>query len=169
VISSFDVPGVCFSHQGWTSKNHEFLLINDEVIDTGSTGWCPNETPPPSGNAGLAVVDITDLDNPVFTQRFELDVFGNAHNFMRVGRHLYWAAYSAGARVLELKRTKSRKHGTVSLELTEVAHMDTEPRDLPYYFGLWGIYAFEKSGTIIGSDMVNGLVVMKMKKDKHQK
>jgi choice-of-anchor B domain-containing protein len=162
VISSFDVPGVCFSHQGWTSKNHEFLLINDEVIDTGSTGWCPNEAPGFS-NAGLAVVDITDLDNPVFSQRFELDVFGNAHNFMRVKNRLYWAAYSAGARVLELKRTKSRVRRTVSLELTEVAHMDTEPRDAPYYFGLWGIYAFEKSGTIIGSDVVNGLVVMKMK------
>jgi choice-of-anchor B domain-containing protein len=158
VLSSFNVPGVCFSHQGWTTKNHEFLLINDEITDSGWNGWCPNVAG--FANAGLFVVDVTDLDNPVFAKRFELGVFGNAHNFMRVNRHLYWAAYSAGARVLELKRTK--KGGMLDLELTEVAHMDTEPRDYPHYFGLWGLFAFERSDTILGSDMVNGLVIMRM-------
>jgi len=159
VISSFNVPGVCFSHQGWTTKNNEFLLINDEIIDTGDTGWCP-ELAPGFVNAGLAVVDITDLDNPFFSKRFELDLVGNAHNFMVVKKHLYWAAYSGGTRVLKLKRTK--KGGVLDLQLTEVAHMDTEPRDAPYYLGQWGVFAFEKSRTIIASDVVNGLVVMKV-------
>lgn len=158
VISSFNVPGVCYSHQGWTTKNNEFLLINDEVIDSGSNNLCPNLTP--NDHPGLVIVNITDLDAPYFSKRVELDYVGNAHNFMVVNRHLYWAGYSGGARVLELKRTK--KGNTLGLDVVEVAHMDTEPRDAPNYFGLWGLYKFEKSGTLIGSDVVNGLVVMKV-------
>ena len=153
------MDGVCYSHQGWTTKNNEFLLINDEVVDTGLDSYSCSQIAG-NDNAGLAVVDITDLDDPQFSKRFELDLFGNAHNFMVVKKHLYWAAYSGGTRVLELKRTN--KGGVLDLQLTEVAYMDTEPRDYPWYLGQWGTFAFEKSGTIIASDVVNGLIVMKV-------
>ena len=57
VIASFTVPGLCFSHAGWTSSNrHEFLLINDEIDElrdmepdgTGffRTGFCESDEPP---------------------------------------------------------------------------------------------------------------------------
>ncbi len=56
------------------------------------------------------------------------------------------------------------------LTLTEIAHMDTEPR-IPnenlnwgynIWIGPWGVYPFFDSGTIAASDGLNGLVLMRL-------
>lgn len=45
-----------------------------------------------------------------------------------------------------------------------IAHYDTHPENLIYngYFGCWGNYPWLPSGTIIASDMQNGLFLLKM-------
>ncbi len=168
VISSFTVPGICFSHQGWTSSNrHEFLLINDELDELRDgeeadgffrNNFCGTDAPPGTvSNAGIYVVDIRDLDNPVFQERFEVDAPGEIdHNFVRKGNKLYWAVYNAGTRVIKLSR-KGRY-----LRLQEIGRLDTEPRPAPEFFGQWGIFPFPHSKTIVASDINNGLMIMKL-------
>ncbi len=168
VISSLTVPGICFSHQGWTSSNrHEFLLINDELDELRDAeeedgffrnNFCGTDTPPGTvSNAGIYVMDIRDLDNPVFQERFEVDAPGEIdHNFVRKGNKLYWAVYNAGTRVIKLSR-KGR-----NLKLQEIGRLDTEPRPAPDFFGQWGIFPFPHSKTIVASDINNGLMIMKL-------
>ena len=168
VISSFLVPGLCFSHQGWTSSNrHEFLLINDELDELRDaeaadgffrTEYCATELPPETvSNPGLYVVDIRDLDNPVLQERFEIDAPGvNDHNIFREGNRIYWAVYNAGTSVLKVSKRRGE------LELVELGRLDSEPRDVPDFNGQWGIYSFPDSKTIVASDIVNGLMVMKL-------
>lgn len=171
VIASFTVPGICFSHQGWTSSNrHEFLLINDELDELRDaeppggffrTFFCGSDAPPnPNVNPSLYVMNIRDLDNPVFQERFEVVSPGdNDHNFIREGNKLYWAVYNAGTRVLKMKKKKGM------LKLEEIARLDSEPRMAPVFNGQWGIFPFSESETIVASDIVNGLMVMRLRDD----
>ncbi|MDJ0950820.1 MAG: hypothetical protein QNJ94_18060 [Alphaproteobacteria bacterium] len=168
-------PGLCFSHQGWTSSSkHEFLLINDEVDEprdaepndgTGffRTLWCNSDEPQNlAPNPSLYVVNIRDLDNPVFQERFFLDAPGdNDHNFVRKGNKLYWAVYNAGTRVLKMKK----KNG--ALDLKEIARLDSEPRTItpPFFNGQWGIFPFPDRNLIVASDIVNGLIIMSLGDD----
>jgi choice-of-anchor B domain-containing protein len=168
VISSFTVPGICFSHQGWTSSNrHDFLLINDELDELRDAedengffrnNFCATDNPPgTTSNPGIYVVDVRDLDNPIFQERFSVESPGdNDHNFIREGNKLYWAVYNTGTRVLQISRQGR------DLKLQEIARLDSEPRDAPAFNGQWGIFPFPHSRTIIASDIVNGLMVMRL-------
>ena len=173
VIASWTVPGICFSHAGWTSSNrHEFLLINDEIDElrdaepndgTGffRTNFCASDEPAnPDVNPGVYVVNVRDLDNPFLQERFEVDSPGdNDHNFVRDGNKLYWAVYAAGTRVLKMKRKKGE------LQLEEIGRLDSEPRaPVPAFRGQWGIFPFKEGNTIVATDRNNGLMVMRLKK-----
>ncbi len=173
VIASWTVPGICFSHAGWTSSNrHEFLLINDEIDElrdaepndgTGffRTNFCGSDEPQNLDvNPGVYVVNVRDLDNPFLQERFEVDSPGdNDHNFVRDGNKLYWAVYAAGTRVLKMKRKKGE------LQLREIGRLDSEPRaPVPAFRGQWGIFPFKQGNTIVASDRINGLMVMRLKK-----
>ena len=155
------MPGICFSHQGWTESNrHEYLLINDELDELrdilgGLGGLCDAVGPQVLQNSGIYIMDIRDLDNPVFQERFAIDAPGEIdHNFVRHADRLYWAVYNAGSRVIEIRKRPGK------LELREIGRLDSEPRNVPIFFGQWGIFPLPESETIIASDINNGLMVM---------
>ncbi len=172
-IASFRIPGLVFSHNGATTENQQFLFIGDEIDELVRAGWAfsfvfaqPVAEPTNKPRTGTYIVDVTDLDNPVFLQRFENDTVGLDHNFVVEGDKLIIASYTSGTRVMEI-----RHDGT----LEEVATMDTEPRLQENilnvkqeekfgsaFLGQWGIFAFSGSDTIIASDINNGLIVMKL-------
>ncbi len=165
VIASFVPPGLCFSHAGWTASNrHEFLLINDELDELRDAGdpvirtlFCDSDADPVTPNPSLYVIDIRDLDNPVFQERVFVDSPGdNDHNFVRRGNKLFWAVYSAGTRVLKMKKKDGR------LQLEEIGSLDSEPRQPGFFNGQWGIFPFPSSDTVVASDIVNGLMVMRL-------
>ncbi len=170
VVASFTAPGICFSHQGWTSDSrHQFLLINDEVDELRDlepaggffrSQFCDTEIPGGTvSNPGMYVMNIRDLDAPVFQERFEIDSPGdNDHNVHRRGNKMFWAAYSAGTRVIKMQ---IKGGPNAPLQLSEFAVLDSEPRPGAGFFnGQWGIYAFPDSDTVVASDIRNGLIVM---------
>ncbi len=168
VIASFTVPGICFSHAGWTASNrHEFLLVNDEIDELRDaeaeggffrTNFCSTDAPGGTiTNPGVYVLNIQDLDNPFLQERFAVESPGdNDHNFVRRGNKLYWAVYNAGTRVIKMQHKKD------GLQLEEIARLDSEPRTPPPFNGQWGIFPFESSETVVASDIVNGLMVMRL-------
>ncbi len=173
IISSFTPPGLCFSHQGWTnSDRHEFLMINDEIDEPRDaepeggffrTAFCESDEPQdPAPNPRLYVMDIRDLDNPVYQETFFVDSPGdNDHNFVRAGNKLYWAIYNGGTRVIEMKKRRGK------LLLEDIAGLDSEPRDItpPFFNGQWGVFPLQGGKTIVASDIVNGLIVMSLNDD----
>lgn len=175
-LASFRVPGLVFSHNGDTTQEQDFLFIGDEVDELVQAGWAftflfaqPVDDPTIKPQTGTFIVDISDLDNPVFVERFTDGTVGIDHNFVVEGDKLYIASYTSGTRVLGI----GRDNGDVVL--SPVAVMDTEPRLQENilnikqeenfgsaFLGQWGIYTFPGSDTIIASDINNGLIVMRL-------
>lgn len=176
-LASFRLPGLVFSHNGWTTGEQDFLFIGDEIDELVLAGWAisfffaqPVENPTNMPLTGTYIVDIRDLDNPVFVERFTDGTVGLDHNFVVKGDKLYIASYTSGTRVLQIERDSNANVG-----LAPLAVMDTEPRLQENilniqqeenfgtsFLGQWGIYAFPNSDTIIATDINNGLVVMRL-------
>lgn len=176
VLASFRVPGMVFSHQGWTTEEQDFLFINDELDELVAAGWLPGlfaqpvDEPTTTPETVTYIVDIRELDNPVVVEPFEHDTVSIDHNFIVKGDKIYQANYTSGTRVLQIERDAA---GMISLR--PIAHMDTEPRlpseilnlnqELKFgtaFLGQWGIFPLFDSGTIIASDRNNGLIVMRL-------
>lgn len=130
----------------------------------------PVADPTNKPQTGTYIVDISDLDNPVFFDRYEDGTVGLDHNFVVEDDKLIIASYTSGTRVLEIGRD-----GNNEVTLTPIAVMDTEPRlqenilnikqeekFSSAFLGQWGIYSFPNSDTIIASDINNGLVVIEL-------
>lgn len=177
VLASFQVPGLVFSHNGRTTAEQDFLFIGDEIEELVLAGWSasfvfaqPVDEPTNMPQTGTFIVDINDLDNPLFVERFTDGTVGLDHNFVVRGDKLYVASYTSGTRVFRITRDADNVAG-----LAPIAVMDTEPR-LPgeilninqeerfgnAFLGQWGIYAFPDSDTVIATDLNNGLVMMRL-------
>lgn len=129
-----------FSHQGYLSPDRRFLYVDDELdeIDFG-------------GTTQTRILDVSDLSNP-----FQVNTFSNGnasidHNLYTVGDVIYAANYRSGLRVFD---------ATDPVNLVEIGFFDTYLGDDDAHFnGLWSNYPYFASGTIIGSDLENGLFV----------
>jgi choice-of-anchor B domain-containing protein len=129
-----------YSHQGWLSKNRRYLYFDDEVDESAT------------GNPTLTrVIDVQDLSNPIQVASFSNTTAARDHNLYTVGPRLFQANYRSGLRVLD---------ATLPLALAEIGYFDTyPPDDNANYNGLWSVYPFFPSQTIIGSDIEKGLFV----------
>jgi choice-of-anchor B domain-containing protein len=176
-IASFRVPGLVFSHNGWTTEQQDYLFIGDELDELVQAGWDfsvffaqPVAEPTNKPQTGTYIIDIRDLDNPVFAERYADGTVGLDQNFVVKGDKLYLASATSGTRVLHIARD-----GSGNVGLAPFARMDTEPRlqnntlnieqehrFATSFLGQWGIYAFPSSDTIIASDRNNGLIVMRL-------
>lgn len=177
-LANFRVPGLVFSHNGWTTEEQDFLFVSDEIDELVLAGWGgaiffaqPVEEPTNKPQTGTYVIDIRDLDNPQYFQRYEDGTVGLDHNLIVEGDKLYIASYTSGTRVIDI----GRDIGSGDIILEPFAKLDTEPRlgrntlnialeekFSTAFLGQWGIYAFPGSDTVIASDITNGLIIMKL-------
>jgi len=135
-----------FSHQGWLSEDRRFIYFNDEV-DEAATGF----------NTSTRIIDVQDLSNPVQAGIFMNSTLARDHNLYTVGSRVYQANYRSGFRILD---------ASSPLSLFEIGHFDTyPPDDLAQYNGLWSLYPYFESGTVIGSDIEKGLFVWTIDQD----
>ncbi len=142
-ISSTMYAQTGYTHQGWLTEDHQFFLLGDELDER---------------NFGVAtrthVFDVSDLDAPVYVFAYEAATNAIDHNLYVVGNRVYQANYTTGLRVLEIGNLANS-------ELMEVASFDTYPAsDATAFSGAWSVYPFLPSGTIIVSDVSNGLFIL---------
>lgn len=159
---SLNPQGMFFSHNGAPTSDLRHLFIGDEIDELLEALFTGTKKP----QIGTYIVDITDLDNPVFDERYTDGTVGIDHNFVVKDDKLYVASYNSGTRVFDIV-----EEGGGSITLEPAAYMDTEPR-LPNkifnlnqefrfvsnFLGQWGIDVFD-DGTIIASDLNNGVIV----------
>lgn len=161
-ISVTPYAGASFTHQGWLTEDHRFMLMGDEEDEL--FGVSDPNNPDLPATARTYIWDIRDLDNPRISGTFDSPAASIDHNLFVKGNKVYQAHYTAGIRVLEINDDGN------GVSLSEVAHMDTEPRlpnnnmnhNLNIFVGPWGVYPFFDSGTIIASDGLNGLIITKL-------
>jgi choice-of-anchor B domain-containing protein len=129
-----------FSHQGWLSSDRRYVYINDEVDESAT------------GNPTLTrILDVQDLANPVQVATFSNTTAARDHNLYTRGSRIFQANYRSGFRLLD---------ATSPLALEEIGYFDTyPPDDDAHYNGLWSVYPYFPSGTVIGSDIEKGLFV----------
>jgi len=128
-----------------STHNCAFPVTRDYIYTT-------NEVSSPAGK--LNVWDIRDLNNITFVRDWQPTGITTAivHNIETYGNFAVIAHYTAGIRILNISNPSNP---------VEVAWYDTYPNNNNTNFsGCWGVYKFS-SGKIIGSDISNGLFVIK--------
>ena len=144
-ISAVSYAQLGFVHQGWLTEDHRFLLIGDEGDE--SNFGVPTRT---------HVFDVSDLDAPAYVFAYEAPTTSIDHNLYVLGNRVFEANYTSGLRVLEFGDLANR-------ELMEIAFFDTFPASNATEFaGAWSVYPYLPSGTIIVSDISNGLFILSM-------
>ncbi len=160
-LSATTYPGASFTHQGWLTEDHQYLLLGDEGDELA--GISDPQNPDLPDTARTYIFDVRDLDHPVLIGTFDSPAASIDHNLFVKGDEVYQAHYTAGVRVLDAGDVASGV-------LTEIAHMDTEPRipnnhmnhNINIFVGPWGVFPYFDSGSIIASDGLNGLIIMRL-------
>jgi choice-of-anchor B domain-containing protein len=136
-------PDLGFVHQGWLTEDHRFFLVDDEFDELNLS--VPTRT---------HVFDVTDLDAPAYVFAYEAATASIDHNLYVLGDRVFQANYTTGLRVLQFGNLANR-------ELMEIAFFDTFPdSDAAIFDGAWSVYPYLPSGTIIVSDVSNGLFIL---------
>jgi len=143
-ISTTGYPQSSIPHQGWLTEDHRFFLLGDE--DDEPRFGVPTRT---------HVFDVSDLDAPVYVFAYEAATSALDHDLYVLGNRVFQANYQAGLRVLEFGDLANG-------ELMEIAFFDTDLRGpcCAGFSGAWGVYPYLPSGTIIVSDLNNGLFIL---------
>ncbi|MDH3466990.1 MAG: choice-of-anchor B family protein [Gammaproteobacteria bacterium] len=157
-------PGASFTHQGWLTEDHRYLVVGDEEDEL--FGISDPRNPDLPDTARTHFVELLDLDNWRYMGFFDSPAASIDHNLFVKGDLVYQAHYTAGVRVLDISDLE------IDVNMVrEIAHMDTEPRlpnknmnhNINIFIGPWGVFPFFESGTIAASDGINGLILMKLK------
>ncbi len=144
LISTTAYANRVYTHQGWTTEDQEYFLMNDE-IDEGSNGH----------NTRTHIWDIRDLDAPAYMGYFESVNASTDHNLYVKGNRAYLSNYSSGLRIYDLSNISSAS-------LSEVAYFDVYPSDNNVgYIGTWSNYPYFESGVIAVTNRSEGLFLVK--------
>ena len=142
-ISEVSYTNNSYTHQGWFTEDHRFLIVGDES-DEINFGF----------NTKTIVLDLNDLDNPVHSFDYSGATPATDHNGYVVGNKYFLANNAAGMRVLDLSEIENGS-------LSEIGFLDTRPvNDFAGYEGIWSLYPYFESGNILLSDR-EGLFVVK--------
>lgn len=142
-LSRTSYDGVGYTHQGWLSEDHLFLLLGDE-LDEENFGH-PTLT---------RIWDVADLDRPVLIGTHTANTAAIDHNMYVRGRVLYQANYRAGLRLFSLDRIAEGR-------LVPIGVFDIYPADDASEFnGAWSVYPFFPSGVVAVSGIEQGLFLL---------
>ena len=140
-LSYTTYPNARFCHQGWLDSENKYFYINDELDEGASVA-----------TTTTIILDVTNLSAPTFVGTFTNGNTAIGHNLFVRDQTLYEANYRSGFRVYDLSVNR--------LNPPEKAFFDTYPgSDTAQFNGLWNIWPFFPSGTVIGSDIERGLFV----------
>lgn len=142
-LSKAGYENVSYTHQGWMTDDHRYLLLNDEADEQDE-----------NVKTSTYLFDLTDLDNPVYLNTH----FGQSnsidHNLYVKGNYAYEANYAEGLRIKDMSDIANGN-------LTEVAYMDFFPSsNVADFFSVWSSYPYFKSGNIPVSDFEEGLYIV---------
>ena len=146
-ISSTSYPGFQYTHQGWITNDHKYLLFNDE-LDESRNGV----------NTRTHIFDISDLDSPIYLGYFENTTPAIDHNLYIKGNYVYQSNYRAGLRILKMDDL----HSNTNPKMTEVGFFDVYPaNDNASFNGTWSNYPYLPSGNILVSGIEQGLFIVR--------
>lgn len=145
MIASIGYELSAYCHQGWLTEDQRYFLSNDE-LDEMNFGV----------NTTTHMWDFADLDNPIHLGPHVADITATDHNLYVKGDLVFQSNYRDGLRVLDASDI-----GNAVLE--EVAYFDVLPTvNQAGFTGTWSNYPYFESGTIVVTDITQGLFVLQL-------
>lgn len=142
-VARITYPNVVRAHQGSFTGDQRYWLFSD-IDDEHEYGF----------NTRTHLLDLNDLDAPVYLGYHEHATTSGDHNLYVIGHYVYEANWSAGLRVLDIS-------DVTNLAWPEVAFFDTHPDDdFVGHHGAFGNYPRFASGVVAVSDAHHGLMLM---------
>ena len=130
-------PG--YSHQGWLSSDRNYFFLGDELDEDGSF---PSTT---------HIIDVSDPANASAVDTYTNGNKAVTHNLYTLGDMVFAANYTSGMRIYD---------ASDPLNMSEFGYFDTSNGgDAATFNGLWSLYPYFPSGTVIGSDLEGGLFI----------
>ena len=151
MLSSTYYKDAHYTHSGWWSEDKRSVFLQDE-LDEMKTGR----------NTTIRVFDISDLTAPWVVGVWSGDKHCIDHNSFVVGKRLYMSTYRCGLTVLDI---------TNAANPIEVGFFDTypdPPENKADFRGSWGVYPFLPSGSLLVSNIEDGLFVLRESKQPKQ-
>ncbi|HRQ39383.1 MAG TPA: choice-of-anchor B family protein [Chloroflexota bacterium] len=144
-LSRTPYAGSAYTHQGWLTPDHRYILHDDE-LDEQSSGH----------NTRTYVWDASNLEAPLLIGNYTAAVAAIDHNLYIKGNYAFEANYRSGLRILDITDV-----GTPA-SINEVAYFDTYPtNDNASFNGAWSTYPYFDSGVVIISDIERGLFIVR--------
>ena len=123
-----------YTHQGWLTADHRYLLLGDE-LDERNLGV----------NTRTYVWDVSSLISPTLQFVNEFASTAVDHNLYTKGQYSYHANYTSGLRIADISDLANN-------HMTEVAYFDVFPtNDAASFSGAWSVYPYFESGIVVVS------------------
>lgn len=152
-LSRTTYNGATYTHQGWLTDDHKYLLLDDELDEQEKTG------PAADQRTTTYVVDVQDLANPVFRGVYKSPQKAIDHNQYIIDGISYQANYGSGLRMVNVTSIAQDDTGAL---FEEAAFFDVHPEDDAVggnaeFYGAWSVYPYFASGNIVVSSIERGL------------
>ncbi len=143
-LSSTTYPTATYTHSGWPSADQRSLFFHDELEEIRK-GF----------NTAIYTMSLDDLRAPLIVTSYQGTGTATDHNGYTKGKRYFVSHYRRGLVVFDVSNpAQLREIGAFDTFLAPAA--DTAGTD-----GAWGVYPFLPSGTVLISDISNGLFVLK--------
>jgi choice-of-anchor B domain-containing protein len=143
-LSATTYPTASYVHSGWPTENNQFIVVHDELDELRR-----------SLKTHIYTLDVRNLTAPTLVTSYTGPLTATDHNGYTRGDRYYVSHYKRGLVIFDL---------TAPLALTEIGSFDTylsPSANSAGTDGAWGVYPFLPSGTILVSDIENGLFLLK--------
>ncbi len=146
LLSRTGYPDRGYTHQGWLTEDHAYLLMDDETDERNIAAVT---------NTRTLLWDVQDLDNPIYFADYIGPATSIDHNQYVVGDYAYQANYRSGLRILDISDIANGN-------LVEVGFFDIYPEsDSANFNGAWSVYPFFPSGNVVVSGIEQGLYILR--------
>jgi choice-of-anchor B domain-containing protein len=144
-LSRTSFPNARYIHSGWPTPDLRYVIVHDEL----------DELQIPGLRTSIYTLDIADLRAPVIVTSYTGPGTTTDHNGYSLADRYYVSHYKRGLVIFDLADPNA---------LREVAAFDTfllPCENTAGTEGAWGVYPFLPSGTLLVSDIDNGLFMLR--------
>ncbi|SPO02453.1 uncharacterized protein DNG_05126 [Cephalotrichum gorgonifer] len=152
-LSRTTYNGATYTHQGWLTPDHKYLLLDDELDEQEKAGAAADQ------HTTTYIVDVQDLTKPVFKGVYKSPQRSIDHNQYIIDGLSYQANYGSGLRVVNVTSINEDDTGAM---FKEVGFFDVHPADdsvggQATFNGAWSVYPYFQSGHIVVSSIERGI------------
>ncbi|CAH0051354.1 unnamed protein product [Clonostachys solani] len=156
-LSRTTYNGATYTHQGWLTPDHKYVLLDDELDEQEKNG------PAQDQHTTTYIVDVQDLEYPVFRGVYKSPQRSIDHNQYIIDGLSYQANYGSGLRIVNVTSINDDDSGA---QFKEAGFFDVRPEDDAVggeatFHGAWSVYPYFQSGHIVVSSIERGIYSLK--------